>query len=370
VVSHPFRTKRRKDGARSSSAFGPDEAISGSGAVWNPQAKHLANKLPQLFALFLLFLASRSAWSLYSPCGPLGRASTLTQIIGSGLGSNGGSVCRFTSNPRLVNSLISAAANSIAAGAFVDWIITPVWTDFISPFQLPPSRISIIPPGALVVMRPDLSASAISLANISASVEEALNQMLTLALGPKLASAAPISRFCLSLNDLQPTAASILTRARCSSSASLRSCAAPLVSSPAVFSASPDFLSAAAVFASAIESTSDSCALNLASAFEAKPSYVTSATIPQTTSNKPKAAMGIPQLFGSSLMVRSLLARNQFLTDIAVSQISSKHPKATTPPEISERVNHFALSASSDNLTGSGAPLWPVKGGQGPIEYS
>jgi hypothetical protein len=132
--------------------------------------------------------------------------------------------------------------------------------------------------------------------------------------------------------------------------------------------------------------------------------------------------MGIPQLFGSSLMVRSLLARNQFLTDIAVSQISSKHPKATTPPEISERVNHFALSASSDNLTGSGAPeidslmnerakemrcfliylaccggiaicelvyililairpvdskrhhypifLWPVKGGQGPIEYS
>ena len=104
---------------------------------------------------------------------------------------------------------------------------------------------------------------------------------------------------------------------------------------------------------SATESTLDSCDCNLASAFEDSPSYTTSPTTPPTTNSRPIAAIGIPQLLGFSFSSNPLRALNHFRRDTAVSQISSKHPNATMPPEMSKSLNHFALSAASFNRTGS-----------------
>src|SRR5207245_7699108 len=84
----------------------------GRGAVSRPQFRYL------LLAVFLA-LASRSAWSLYSPCGPSGRGWTLTQTCGLGLLSNGGSVCLEASNPNAVNSLIIESASARLDGSIV-----------------------------------------------------------------------------------------------------------------------------------------------------------------------------------------------------------------------------------------------------------
>ncbi len=241
---------------------------------------------------------------------------------------------------------------------------------FYFPFHLPLSRISIIPPGLVVVMWPNLSASAISSANISASVEEALYHMLAPALWLKLASVAPISRFCWSPNDLQPTAASIFARAKRSSSASFFSCAVVLKSSAASFSvwAARSNAALARSFANAVR-VWDSCSnissnvCTYPSALDTKLSATYSPATPTTMSNQPTAAKSFAQLgAGSSGREKRNLRLNLQWWTIEVmschnSGPSRTRPATTSPVAASNQLKHDPLYASSPACMRSSIPL-------------
>jgi hypothetical protein len=232
----------------------------GGGAVWFPQRRHLA--------LCLLLLA---AWSLYSPCGPFGRASTLIHIAVKGWSSKGGSVCRLASNPRLLSSSITEVANCGEPPIRVDWTTTPLSAGTSGSLNFPVARMVTIPAGGWTIIPPDRNASAISSAKSSASMSPAGYHKLAAAIDLNPVSSLPMSFFCWSVNCRNATADSTLTRASRSPSASFRNCAASLSFLAARPFASAACFSAAAAFASAAKCTSDSCALNLASAFEANP---------------------------------------------------------------------------------------------------
>ncbi len=170
----------------------------------------------------------------------------MTQICGNFPLPKGGSVCFTASNPRRFSSAINDAARSRAGLSSVDWTITPVRGRLIGSPNFPLSLISMIPPGVWTMIFPSRRACAISSANISASVLDALNQTLAATEDLKPVTAVPMSRSSFSLNCLHATAASILTRARCSASASFCSCAASFSFKAARSLASPAFCSASA----------------------------------------------------------------------------------------------------------------------------
>lgn len=116
------------------------------------------------------------------------------------------------------------------------------------------------------------------------------------------------------------------------------------------------FVVASAASLSAVVILSDSWERIAASELEDRTSNIVSLTIPPTTRNRPKAAIGYIQLPGFSGNSGSFfLCLRQFLRSKATSHISNMHPIATTIPEIHTPLNHLALMASSPNLMGSGA---------------
>jgi len=285
----------------------------GSGAVWHPQRYGF-------FVVLLLALASRSAWSLNSPCAPFGRASTVIHITGPwgfpSLGSSSG-VLRDV-NPRLLSSFVTASANSRATGFWVDVTLTPVSTFPIGPSHFPPSCASIIPPGAVVWIWADRSASAMSSANNSVSTEPLAYQMLAPArVRPllKVARAAPKSRFCCSSNDLNATAASIFTRASRSASA-VASADAALALDSEIFASNPLAVASALADSSCALATTASVMFERAvSYFDTRSSNQPSPRTPSTIRTHPIAAHFFTQSRrGYSL--RSIEGVSQYLSSL------------------------------------------------------
>jgi hypothetical protein len=173
--------------------------------------------------------------------------------------------------------------------------------------------------------------------------------------------ALPISSCWLGVNFLHPTSAPSCSRFLVSmSDLSLAPCARSLASSASIFApsasrmaiAARSYVSAACLWVSArICSSWPRIAV---SELETYPSNTPSARTPTITNIRPIAPAGICQLngFGSSTG-NFLLSRVQFLRLVHVSPISRMHPSATTPVEISSRVNHLLLSRISESRTAS-----------------
>ena len=233
---------------------------------------------PRYLALAaILAFASRSAWSLYSPCGPCGRGCTNTSICGTELSLNAGSFCRYVSKPRLFNSLIRCSAKFRLISSFVDIMLTPRSNGFMGSPNFPAERIAIISPGGCTTTPVSFIASAKSTAKASASASPARVQKLAPSeFGGNFPNADARSDFSLLLNRRQATLASISTRAVCSSSASFfnfsesfRSCAA-----------SSSSLADADFSAAIVSSAADCC---LSSTMNVRVSKINSPAIPATT---------------------------------------------------------------------------------------
>jgi hypothetical protein len=184
-----------------------------------------------VYLCLCLLFCSRSAWSLYSPCGPFGRTSTLTHTSGDVVSlSNGGSVCLFASNPISFSSLTSARANSGAAPTFVDWIVTPVSAPTIGSPYFPDAFSERMLAGGCTIAPLARNASAMSSPNNCASASLPWYQKLTPTSPLNLAKSSPSCFFCWGVNWRKATAASTLTRASLSSSAFIFSCCVSLSS--------------------------------------------------------------------------------------------------------------------------------------------
>ena len=237
-------------------------------------APHLAVWL--VCACFFLASASCSAWSLYSPCGPFGRCSTCTYKRYQG-SRDGTGLSREHSNPNSINFPQRIRAASLFG---VELTITPLgsWLQAFTENSDPCCSTSVF-------QFPHLSAFAISIAKFPASRSEDSCDTNPSANFPVPEYGERTLHNSLSWaadNSLQATDASILTRAKRSSSASLMSCAASLCNC-AVLASLVDVLS---LRDEMVTCDSRSC---LFSRMNVLPSKMTSPAIPTTTRIGPRA---------------------------------------------------------------------------------
>jgi hypothetical protein len=149
----------------------------GSGAVSRPRKHHLATGL--LCACLFFALASPSASSLYSPCGPSGLCSTdIATRVGVGcIPSNGRASADMTaSNPYARNCSTRAVAACMLILSLVGQTRTPLGTGEFVPKATGPSRIFIIANASntshLAVWSTEATSEAKSAASMSSALYE------------------------------------------------------------------------------------------------------------------------------------------------------------------------------------------------------
>ena len=193
------------------------DVLVGTVAVWRAQAKRLA---PYFRLALLLALASRSLWSLYSPCGPWGRGYTNISICGSLASLNGCSFHLSASNPLLFNSSMRRSASLRLGSSFVGSTVTPNCSFLMGLPNFPVSCNMEMSAGGCTTTRIFCRHSAISVANVAASTSPWLYQKLAPSeFGGNDPSSLASCVCCSSLNRRHATLASISALANAAFSA-------------------------------------------------------------------------------------------------------------------------------------------------------
>jgi len=296
--------------------------------------------------VLLLCFASRSAWSLYSPCGPSGRGftTTWTSFLFRESLANGGESCRLQSKPLPFNSLINRLASCSLAGSFVGSTYTPTSEKrFIGSPNFAVSWKDIVSDGGWTTAPVSFIADAMSSAKDLASISPALYQKVAPSdCGGNFPSLAASSDSSLAFKCLQETRASIFTLARCSLSA------CPFAISAAVLSCCVE-LSSVFAFNSVSAITCLSKLRSSVSAIPMQPSNIPSAATPPITRMNPimdHSGMRFRSGLGTSHFVLLGLFLHHICHSCFTSGYSKSSPIPTTTVEPTSRWNHFSESAS------------------------